>query len=77
MEFCSGIYSSPVSQFILFYLLASPSKYVHKYTENNNTKKKKMTGYLQQHGQLLRAHKKLKTCLYVFNSIAFNNSNSV
>ena len=26
--------------------------------ENNNTKKKTMTGYLQQHGQLLRAHKK-------------------
>ena len=32
-------------------------------TENINTKKKKMAGYPQQHGQLLRAHKKLKTII--------------
>ena len=30
-------------------------------TEKNNTKKKTMAGYPQPHGQLLRAHKKLKT----------------
>ena len=44
-------------------------------TDNNNTKKK-MAGYPQQHGQLLRAHKKLKTIYNIENWQQNNNYSS-
>ena len=46
-------------------------------TENINTKKKKMAGYPQPHGQLLRAHKKLKTInieIWQNNNYSSNNN---
>ena len=44
--------------FYLFYFISFTIKILYINTENNNTKKKTMAGYPQEHGHLLRAHKK-------------------